>query len=59
MLRVLGFVVIRNKFDDATTDSLHKVRKRETRNVSMGHGCPRYCQIGINRELSLTKGNNS
>ena len=31
----------------------------ETRNVSMGHGCPRYCQIRINRELSLTKGNNS
>ena len=30
-----------------------------TRNVSMGHGCPRYCQIRINRELSLTKGNNS
>ena len=31
----------------------------ETRNVSMGHRCPRYCQIRINRELSLTKGNNS
>ena len=31
----------------------------KTRNVSMGHGCPRYCQIRINRELSLTKGNNS
>ena len=25
----------------------------------MGHGCPRYCQIRINRELSLTKGKNS
>ena len=31
----------------------------KTRNVSIGHGCPRYCQIYINRELSLTKGNNS
>ena len=31
----------------------------QTRNVSMGHGSPRYCQIRINRELSLTKGNNS
>ena len=31
----------------------------ETRNVSMGHGCPRYCQIRINRVLSLTKGHNS
>ena len=31
----------------------------ETRNVSMGHGCPRYCQIRINRALSLTKGHNS
>ena len=31
----------------------------KTRNVSIGHGCPRYCQICINRELSLTKGNNS
>ena len=31
----------------------------ETRNVSIGHRCPRYCQIRINRELSLTKGNNS
>ena len=31
----------------------------KTRNVSMGHGCPRYCQIRINRELSLAKGNNS
>ena len=30
-----------------------------TRNVSMGHGCPRYCQIRINRKLSLTKGKNS
>ena len=30
-----------------------------TRNVSMGHGCPRYCQIRINRALSLTKGHNS
>ena len=29
-----------------------------TRNVSMGHGCPRYCQILINRALSLTKGHN-
>ena len=25
----------------------------------MGHGCPRYCQIHINRALSLTKGHNS
>ena len=25
----------------------------------MGHGCPRYCQIHINRELSLTKGSGS
>ena len=32
---------------------------RKTRNVSMGHGCPRYCQIHINRALSLTKGHNS
>ena len=31
----------------------------ETRNVSIGNGCPRYCQIRINREFSLTKGNNS
>ena len=31
----------------------------KTRNVSMGHGCPRYCQIHINRALSLTKGHNS
>ena len=31
----------------------------KTRNVSMGHGCPRYCQIRINRALSLIKGNNS
>ena len=31
----------------------------KTRNVSIGHGCPRYCQIHINRELSLTKCNNS
>ena len=30
-----------------------------TRNVSMGHGCPRLCQIRINRALSLTKGHNS
>ena len=30
-----------------------------TRNVSMGHGCPRYCQIRINKALSLTKGHNS
>ena len=30
-----------------------------TRNVSIGHGCPRYRQIHINRELSLKKGNNS
>ena len=37
----------------------HSLKKEETRNVSMGHGCPRYCQIRINRELSLTKGNNS
>ena len=25
----------------------------------MGHGCPRYCQIRINRALPLTKGHNS
>ena len=25
----------------------------------MGQGCPRYCQIRINRALSLTKGHNS
>ena len=25
----------------------------------MGHGCPRYCQIRINRALSLKKGNHS
>ena len=31
----------------------------KTRNVSMGHGYPRYCQILINRALSLTKGNDS
>ena len=31
----------------------------KTRNVSMGHGCPRYSQIRINRALSLTKGHNS
>ena len=30
-----------------------------TRNVSMGHGCPRYCQICINRALPLTRGHNS
>ena len=39
-----------------TKHSKHKV---ETRNVSIGHGCPRYCQIRINRALSLTKGHNS
>ena len=27
MLQALGFVVIRNKFDYATTDSLHKSKK--------------------------------
>ena len=27
--------------------------------MSMGHGCPRYCQIRIDRALSLTKGHNS
>ena len=27
--------------------------------MSIGQGCPRYCQIRINRELSLAKGNNS
>ena len=32
---------------------------RKTRNVSMGRGCPSYYKICINRELSLTKGNNS
>ena len=31
----------------------------KTRNVSMRHGCPRYCQIRINRALALTKGHNS
>ena len=31
----------------------------KTRNVSIGHGCLRYCQIHIYRELSLTNGNNS
>ena len=31
----------------------------KTRNVSIGHGCPCYCQIHIKREFSLTKGNNS
>ena len=30
-----------------------------TRNVSMGHGCPLYCQIPINRALSLTKDHKS
>ena len=34
-------------------------KKKKTRNVSMGHGYPRYCQIHINRALSLTKGHNS
>ena len=33
--------------------------RERTRNVSMGHGCPRYCQIRINRALSFTKGHNS
>ena len=27
--------------------------------MSMGHGCPRYCQIRINRALPLTRGHNS
>ena len=36
-----------------------KIRQFQTRNVSMGHGCPRYCQIHMNRALSLTKGHNS
>ena len=31
----------------------------KNRNVSMGHGCPLYRQIRINRALSLTKGHNS
>ena len=35
------------------------VNMGKTRNVSMGHGCPRYCQIRINRALSLTRGHNS
>ena len=44
---------------------LHAIRKRvlyiteKTRNVSMRHGCPRYCQIRINRALTLTKGHSS
>ena len=33
--------------------------QKKTRNVSMGRGCPRYCQIRTNRALSLTKGHNS
>ena len=33
--------------------------QNKTRNEFIGHGCPRYCQISINRELSLTKGSNS
>ena len=49
-------------------DFLHQIIKvyapREsfeeiTRNVSIGHGCPRYCQIRVNRALSLTKGHYS
>ena len=35
------------------------MEENETRNVSIRHGCPLYCQICINRELSLTKVNNS
>ena len=27
----------------------------KTRNVSIGHGCPGYCQFRINRALSLKK----
>ena len=34
-----------------------KILKKKSRNMSMGHGCLRYCQIC--RGLSLTKGNNS
>ena len=37
----------------------HEHKEDKTRNVSMGHGCPRYRQIRINRALSLTKGHNS
>ena len=36
-----------------------EMERVKTRNVSMGHGCPRYCQIRIHRALSLTKGHNS
>ena len=36
-----------------------QIKSLYTRNVSIGHGCPRNCQIRINRELSLTKGNTS
>ena len=35
------------------------VSYNKTRNVSMGHGCPRFCQIRLNRALPLTKGHNS
>ena len=34
-------------------------KEKETRNVSMGNGCPNCCQIRINREFPLTKDNNS
>ena len=36
-----------------------KIVLYQTRNVSMGHGCPRFCEIRINRALPLTKGHNS
>ena len=52
-----GYQVIeRTRFCERWMD---RRTQRETRNVSMGHGCPRYCQICINRALSLTKGHNS
>ena len=45
------------RFDENPAMTLQVIKK--TRNVSMGHGCPRYCQIRINRTLSLTKSHNS
>ena len=39
------------------TNSQSAITLKRTRNVSMGHGCPHYCQIRINR--ALTKGHNS
>ena len=52
------FFCIQNKQHDETGTFGHPTQML-TRNVSLGHGCPRYCQIRINRELSLAKGNNS